>query len=296
MAYDSVVFSNDFFLLDISNLTMPELDLLITLFAVLRVSETPDTTIPFIKLRRLSRFWSNSNRYLARSLESMRLKLSMMELHTEKIISQFTFFSKFELNMIDSTLTVSINPQFAFVLHPNSGNYTRFSRVEFISLKGKYVKLMFLLLRRFRATGVVYISMEDFRAMMAIPKGYSARDVTEKILKPTVRKLRNSFPGLSFEAKKGLKWGSPIISYTFTFQKEVLPRQKKVIEPPKATPENPVRATDAHLATTEASVATSQIHKKATSFFDYPQRRYDYDELERKLFAAQERERESDEE
>ena len=290
---DYVVVRNEFFTLDLSRLTVTEHNLLVVLFALLRESKCAKLSIPFIKIKRLSKFPSNSNRSLAINLLNMNLKLRSMTLSSEQNLFGFHFFSMFELDLVSATLTVSIDPELAFIIHSGPGGFTCFSQKEFVALKGKYTKLLFLLLKRYRSTGIVKICMEEFRTFMGVPKGYATRDITEKIVKVSVQKLQKSFQGLSFSTHKGFKRGAPITRYDFQFQKEKIRRKEM--------------ATDAHLATTEtsaspteASVATSQIApkqtKKVTSFFDYPQRQYDYAKLERQLLAAQERERESDEE
>lgn len=80
-------------------------------------------------------------------------------------------------------------------------NFTRFELEEFIALPGVYSKHLYRLLKMYRHLGKYTVSMDDLKAYMDIPAGYHTRDITRRVLDPSVEILGKRIPEFS-----GLKY------------------------------------------------------------------------------------------
>ncbi len=279
MANEIVKYDNYLNNLSLSGFSPAELDLLMALCARVKEHGTNELSFSFPEIRELSNFWSTSNEILAQKLDSTNDKLSRIvcRIETEKYIIRFVLFTTFVIDKEKRMLIVSVNPKFAFVLNELSKNFTRFELREFVHLDGKYQKHLYRLLKQYRSTGIFEIRMEDFRRKMDIPKSYKNLDVTEKVIKPSVKGLEKAFPELTFEVQRGKTRGNPVIGYVFRFRRE------------KTSSMNASRRKKMSGEVGKGAVK----NQSRGSFFDFEQREYDYEELERMLIRKQEERAES---
>ena len=275
MANEIVKYDNYLNNISLSGFSPAELDLLMALCARVKEHGTDELTFSFTEIRELSNFWSTSNEILARKLDSTNDKLSRIvcRIETEKYIIHFVLFTTFVIDKEKRSLIVSVNTKFSFVLNELSKNFTRFELREFVHLDGKYQKHLYRLLKQYRSTGVYEVRLEDFRRKMDIPKSYKNLDVTEKVVKPSVKGLEKAFPGLSFEVQRGKTRGNPVIGYVFRFRREKT-----------ASRNSPIRKQ------ISGEKMEKPVKKSSKSpFYNFEQRVYDYEELERMLIRRQEK-------
>ncbi|MGX0053594.1 plasmid replication initiation protein, partial [Staphylococcus capitis] len=105
-------------------------------------------------------------------------------------------------------LEFSTNPDLKFVLNDITRNFTKFELKELTNLKSSYSKTMFRLLKQYKHTGYLKLSMEDFRTRLDVSKSYQMCDITERVLKPISKELTPIFNNLNInkvKAKKGRK-------------------------------------------------------------------------------------------
>ncbi|MEJ7147107.1 replication initiation protein, partial [Staphylococcus capitis] len=76
------------------------------------------------------------------------------------------------------------NPDLKFVLNDITRNFTKFELKELTNLKSSYSKTMFRLLKQYKHTGYLKLSMEDFRTRLDVSKSYQMCDITKRVLKP----------------------------------------------------------------------------------------------------------------
>lgn len=132
----------------------------------------------------------------------------------------FVLFPMFDINLENQTLTVRVNEEFKFILNNLVKNFTRFELKDFIGLQSKYSKTLFRLLKQFKTTGNYEVTLNDFIAKMDIPKSYRIKDITDKIINPTLKELQNYFQDLQCTIQYAHKRGKPVSGYIFTFQPE----------------------------------------------------------------------------
>ena len=230
MANEIVKYNNWLNNLTLTNFNAAELDLLMSICAKLKERGEEELTFTFREIRELSNYWSTSNMQLAKDLDSTNDKLGHVtcRIETERFIIKFVLFTTFIIDKEEHLLNISVNPKFSFVLNALTNNFTRFELSEFVTLDGKYPKRLYMLLKQFRSTGKMHVSLEDFRRRMDIPKSYKNRDVMEKVIKPSIKELEKNFPRLSVSTQKAHRRGAPVTGYVFTFSKEVTVESKEI--------------------------------------------------------------------
>lgn len=272
-----------------------ELNLLMVLCSKLKEKGTDEIMLTFSEIRSLSKFWSRGNKPLILSLINMNHKLQQIscDIAMDGHIYQLVLFYAFDIDTNNSTLTISVNPKYSFLLNNLSRNFTRFELSEFVSLEGKYDKLLYMILKQFRTTGIVKIDSQTFRERMDIPASYQNRDVMQKIIKPSVSALNAVFSNLTVEIIKSNTWGHHVTGYIFKFDAEPIrdEEQQEQTEPKSLEEKTDV----ADKQDTSPSLPYKMVPPRAGkrgSFFDFEQRDYDYDDLTKQIFKAQDKKEE----
>lgn len=135
-------------------------------------------------------------------------------------------------------VTIEVEEFFKYLVNNIKVNFTRFELQEFFQIRGAYAKKLFRLLKQYRTTGVMTMSWADFCEQMGIPKTYRQIDISNKVLKPSVKELaeertvagniRPSFKDLTFKKLKS-QGSNRITAIRFEFEAEgrVLPKAVK---------------------------------------------------------------------
>lgn len=209
--------------LKFTGFTTTDFNFLIALCSRMKDKETNKIVFSFAELRNITNYKkSNSIKQFVADIEHMNEKLMRVtcKLRTETEIIMFVLFPTFVINLNKQTLTVAVNEHFKFILNELIKNFTRFELKDFIGLQSKYSKTLFRLLKQFKSTGVLDISLNDFITKMDIPKSYRIKDITDKIINPTLRELQNYFQDLQCTVQYEHKRGKPVSGYIFTFTPE----------------------------------------------------------------------------
>ena len=280
--------------IDLTELSSAEINLLMAFCAKLRDKGSQVYVFRFSDIRKLSNFWSTSNVILAQNLENTGRKLIRIPCRSQikNTVSYFPLFRMYTINLDDCTVTISVNPEFTFLLNDLVNNFTRFELNEFVHLDGRYVKRLYIMLKQFRMVGVLNIDVASFRARMGIPQSYKNNDIMERVIKPTIKTLTPAFKNLSVSTIKAQKRGGPVTRYVFTFSPEAVPATEnpEIEDQSENTnasipqlPENPEKQNKPAYT----SKPITPFRPKG-SFFCYEQRDYDYDALTKQIFTAQE--------
>lgn len=201
-----VVYNNEFNGVQLKDFNAVEIDLLMSIMSVMREKGESETTLSFSKLRELSKY----NKETAISsftddLESTYDKLIKLNVKvgTSKKWTKFVFFTKYEMNVEDQTITISVNADFKHLINQISGNFTKLELDEITSLKSTYSKNLYRQLKQYRTTGYAIFDMEKFRYLMDIPESYKMGNIDQRVLKPAINELSPYFKNLKFNKKKG---------------------------------------------------------------------------------------------
>lgn len=206
-------FSNKIIL---KNFTANELNFLMAICSKMKNQETNEVVFDFSQLKELVKWDNNNNKLFIESLENTNRKLIALNFRfeDEKKIIQFVLFPTFEIDKEQKTLTVSVNEKFAYLLNGLSSNFTRFELENFTTLQSKYSKILYKELMKFKSTGYLIMTIDDFRNKLDIPLKYRMTHINEKVLTPAKEELSKILK--KFEIKK-IKKGKNISHIELSF-------------------------------------------------------------------------------
>lgn len=132
----------------------------------------------------------------------------------------YYLFPTFIRNWYDQMLTIGINPHAKKLIDIPKG-YTQFDIREFISLKLKASKYIFMNLKQFRTTGVWHVGMNEFKRRLGV-SSYNNNNCIQKLITPAINELneRGIFDNLTFKTELERSQGSPVRALLFTFTPE----------------------------------------------------------------------------
>lgn len=187
----------------------------------------------------------------------------------------FNLFDTFRGNKQKRHLTVSVNPKFKYVLNDLTKNFTRFELSEYVSLNGRYSKLLYQHLKQYRRTGWWQVSLEDIRHELSIPDTYLNKHIMDKVIKPSIEVIKTckGFADLKVEVIQSPRRGRAVEGYKFTWTADKqIPGQMTV---------------DDYLKVADKKESSKK--KKKNSFTDFENQRHytkeEMEELEKKLLA-----------
>ncbi|HAC5789039.1 TPA_asm: RepB family plasmid replication initiator protein [Listeria monocytogenes] len=218
MSGETVVYRNEMNLVPLRNFTAAEIDLFFAMCNKLKEQNTQKIRISFGELKHLSNYYHRSlNRFttdLSHIYDKM-LNLTYTE-RGEKGFTRFVLFTSYTVNIEEQYLEIAINNDLEYVLNQITGDFTKFELQELSSLKSSYSKNMFRLLKQFKHTGYMYLTIEDFRERLDIPNSYRMTDINRNVFKPIINELSMIFKNLSINKIKAKK-GRKITAIEFTF-------------------------------------------------------------------------------
>lgn len=263
MTKEVVRYKNDMNKLSFKGFTKNDLNLFMSVCSKLKEKGENEVILDFGSLRSISGYAATSVDRFTGDLRKMSKDVMSVncEIITGNKIDMFNLFSRFTIDTDNQTLTVRVNPEFAWILNEFADRvkgYTAFELQEFIGLQSKYAKNLYRVLKQWRTTGsFVFNDIGDFRSKLDVPDSYANKRLMEKVINPAVKeiqKLDRSFINFNCEPVYSNKRGNPLTGYKFTWNPE---ERKKYAEG------NPGKSQD--------------------KFINFQQREYNYEELEKEL-------------
>lgn len=194
-----------------------ELNFLMAICSKMRNQETNEIMFTFEQLKELTKWSRNDNKGFIESLENTNKKLLALNftIKENRKTIQFVLFPTFITDDEKKTLKVRVNEDFKYLLNGLSSNFTHFELENFTILQSKYSKILYKELMKFKSTGYLIMTIDDFRNKLDIPKTYQMTHIKTKILKPVILELSQILK--NFEMKQ-LKKGKNITHFEFTFK------------------------------------------------------------------------------
>ncbi|MDW4192159.1 RepB family plasmid replication initiator protein [Staphylococcus saprophyticus] len=221
MTGETVVYRNEMNLVPLRKFTSTEVDLFFTLCNKLKEQDTRRLEIHFDELKHLSNYYSRSQDRFVKDLEHVYDKMLNLT-YTErngKSFKKFVLFTSYEVDVDEQHLAISVNNDLKHILNSITADFTKFELQEMTYLKSTYAKNMFRLLKQYKSTGYLKISIEDFRERLDIPKSYRMTDLNKNIFAPIINELSSIFKNLNINKVKAKK-GRKIEWLEFTFEPE----------------------------------------------------------------------------
>lgn len=196
-----------------------EMDLFFSIVSRMRDQGTRKVTFTFDELKKLSKYKQHGS-MLRKDLENTYSKMLSLNMWYQEgnDSGAWVLFTGFKIKGDEGTATISINPELQSVLN-HIAKWTRFGLEQFANLRSTYAKTMFRLLKQYRIVGRREFSMEEFRALLDVPKSYSVSDIDKVVLKPIKEELSPIFAGLAVRKKRGGR-GGKVVGYIFTWKPE----------------------------------------------------------------------------
>lgn len=227
--YNVVKYSNWMNELRFNTFDKMDSDFLFTLCATIKNCHSEVIEIPFSYLKKAVHYPQNSNSLNSQFVQDLRrMNKKLLGIQCEMkgrrgVIVTFNLFSTFMIDAERKTLTVRVNPDFAFVLNDLVSEYTKFELDQFISLKSKYSKELYKQLKQWRKAGTAYFPVDELRIAMNCPEKYTMSQFMQKILQPAVKELKDKqcFKRLTLTQIHAKKKGAPVTGCRFTWVKEL---------------------------------------------------------------------------
>lgn len=243
-------FKNELNDLILTKMSAKELDLFIALLIKFSELKTDKIKVSFLEIKKIMGINPRtSNKQFVNTLDKMIIKSHQAIQKTEIAKGKRKYISIITTTIFDEedmTIESRINPDFKnlFEIDSEKGAYTIIDLKALVSLKSKYSKNLYRLLKQWETIGIKEFSIDEFRASVDVPKTYLMKQIDQKVLTPILKELTEFFPGLSIEKIKNGR-GGKVTKITFTWQR--VERKKKADKFKKEKiQETPVRKKSAY--------------------------------------------------
>ena len=193
MANEVVKYNNRFNQVVFQRFTENELSLLMAICSKLKGKGTEPITLTFDQIKTLT---NEKQHYTAKAYAEMidnmylkLLKLSYFYDDGKDVAGAFNLFQGYERSISEHEVTIAVTPQFLHMFNSLEREFTRFELEEFVNIRVKYPKLLYRQLKQWRTVGHYSVLLKEFRELMDVPDSYSTRDITKRIVVPSVNKL-----------------------------------------------------------------------------------------------------------
>ena len=237
MANEVVKYNNKFNQVVFQNFTEKELSLIMAICSRLRGKGTDTITLTFDQIKDLTK---EKQHYTAKDYAAMidgmyqkLLNLCYVYNDGEDVAGAFHLFQGYERSITDKEVRIAITPQFQYLFNSLEREFTRFELEEFVNLSGKYPKLLYRQLKQWRTVGTYSVLLKEFRELMDVPDSYTTRDITKRIVVPSVNKLLK-LREFHFLTYKYSYKGKTAIRITFNWYPEKVPSKKSGEETEKS--------------------------------------------------------------
>ncbi|EOH97077.1 hypothetical protein UAW_01559 [Enterococcus haemoperoxidus ATCC BAA-382] len=222
---DYVKYKNELNTVSFGAFNANEFNLFFAILSKTKEIEHKQIYLTWDDLKRLANYKSTSTIRFLKDLKSMHQKLidsEYVHLYTddEQIgLESFAIFRDIKFLEKEKAIEAQFNPKFTCLLNQVNTNATCFSLEEFISLKKKYSKNLYRLLKQFEQKGNWEVQIETLFFLLGIPKNYQVGQIDQKILKPALEELNKYFDHLFVEKKYSKTQGNKVEGYVFKFDR-----------------------------------------------------------------------------
>lgn len=217
--------------LPLGKLTSREKDLFFSICLKAKNQGTNIIEITYDELSKMSNYTTRNKDAMFNDLIEAYDKLKSLDIKYEKNGKFIGVpFNMFEIYVVDSNnekLTIQVSEHFKYILNGwELGFFTTFELKEFVTLRGKYTRDLYRLLKQYKSTGLYIVKVKEFRELLDIPKSFKMSKIDSRVLTPSIDELKPYFEDLKVEKIKAKK-GNKIETLKFTFKKQ---RNSKVID------------------------------------------------------------------
>ena len=230
---NNVKYHNDMNLIAFKNFTSRELNIFFVICGMMKDRKVAKVKFRYEEIKHILSAEFPSNAVFEKTLKSVYDKLLHLEVAIDgkEKFTKFVLFTAYEIDYKEKTIEIATNEHFYYYLNEITKNFTMFELQEFSSLRSSYSKNLYRLLKQYRSTGRLYLTVEEFRRLLDIPDTYQWYQINLRVLKAIQKELTPIFHNLTL---RKIKKGRVIthIEYTFTPERRGhLKKASKVINP-----------------------------------------------------------------
>lgn len=230
-----VKYNNELNKLNMGNLKEKELELFYAICVILRDRGTDKIILDITDFKNefciSNKIDKKRFREYIKSVQSKFLNMQYI-LETEKKIEMGVFFTRFLTDIEANVMTIQVNQPYAYILNDIVEYYTKFSFMEYQSLKSKYSKILMPRLSQWDSIKKKEFKKEELFEILGVSENYRSKIVNfnNYVLKPAIAELKNIFYDLKVKPiKKSTKSSkNEIKSYLFTWAEK--PKEIEVAE------------------------------------------------------------------
>jgi plasmid replication initiation protein len=218
---DLVKYDNEFNKLQV-NLTPRERDLMMLISQKLYNQKDKTITMTFAEISSKLGYRFESMQILANTLGAFYKKVNKsIIIQSPHRFLAFQMFNWFDVSDERQTLEIEMNKKFTYMLN-ELGFFTQFSLAQFISVRGKYAKVIYQLCRQWSRTQnyTQIYEVNDFLKRLNVPSSFTwSRGILNKCINPAFKELAPIFGSMQLHKHKtGRKIDKVFISFTRTEQ------------------------------------------------------------------------------
>jgi len=227
-----VKFHNDLNSIKFSSFRAVEYDLFFAILYKLKDKQEEEIILTFEELKKLSEYKKTQNKYFIDSLIEINQNLLSIKLnfknYTEGLYIGATFFTYYEINEQEKTLSISVNRKLTYLINDLTKNFTQLELKKMSQMSSKYSKIIFRFLKQYdntkNNTNFWEIEINEFKELLNIPSSYLMANIDTRILKPALSELSPLFYNLKLIKKKR---GRKIDRLRFEWNTETVEMKKK---------------------------------------------------------------------
>lgn len=231
---EMVQYDNSLNKIAFTDFTATDYNFLMALCSRLKDKGTKEISMTYKQIKEITKYPAKTdNVRFVDDLSGMNRKLLKITLgyENEERLEVFVLFTRFVIDKVKKTLTVSVNERYIYLLNELTSQFTKFELETFNELSSKYSKTLFRLLMQYRKTGFVRISKDDLTRILCIPKSYNTNDTIRKILEPSINEIGPYIEDLNMEIIRESTRGKPVKEFIFTFKKSNKQQMERILEP-----------------------------------------------------------------
>lgn len=214
-----VKYNNELNKLNMGSLKEKELELFYAICVKLRDRGTDEIVLDITDFK--NEFYISNKidkkrfREYIKSVQSKFLNMQFV-LETEKKIEMGVFFTTFTTDLETNQMIIRINKPYAYILNDLVEYYTKFSFLEYQSLKSKYSKIIMPRLSQWNSIRKKEFLKDELFNILGITEAYKndLSSFNKRVLKPITDELKNVFHNLKIQP---IKKRNKIYSYLFTW-------------------------------------------------------------------------------
>lgn len=192
-----VKYGNVFNLLPMPEFKAKEMDIFMTILSIMWHKNEQEIKIGcsdfFKTLESLPQNQGRSWDFFFKNFKDFAFKILDFKITYETPNKKYAFvcFDRLVMDMEynEPILIIKAQDDFYKIIKSYELGFTRFELLEFADLTSTYAKIIYRLLKQFRATGMLHISIEEFRRVLKIPDSYGMNDIDSRVLKPAIKEL-----------------------------------------------------------------------------------------------------------